>query len=312
VRVENVWMKVTLIAAVALMSLGFAHGQDAIDEGSPACPDGAADTMLQVAAQASSISDTTQLQNAFAYAKQLPAVCPSDAAVHFFSANALVVISDLVSEPQAKLERLKESTAAILEFDAVSDAGENVYVSALTDDAGAPVSVDMNAGAIELIAKYLAPKVVLYEANGLFHPWVSSSGGAAPSDAPCPYVHQAFATAEARGHNNGHSDTAPMVLDHGGIPNPVGSIRRIEYLLSTCSEQRREIAFQLVRLNVLFARISDRRDSDSENGYITRALEALEIYMGQAEGTPEAGTSQHGVAVRWQTEMLEMAAKGSD
>ncbi|NQY98585.1 MAG: hypothetical protein HRT82_15640 [Henriciella sp.] len=53
-------MRVTLIATTALMGLGYAHAQDAIDEGSPACPDGAADTMLQVAAQASNISDTTQ------------------------------------------------------------------------------------------------------------------------------------------------------------------------------------------------------------------------------------------------------------
>lgn len=59
-RVENGWMRVTLIATTALMGLGYAHAQDAIDEGSPACPDGAADTMLQVAAQASNISDTTQ------------------------------------------------------------------------------------------------------------------------------------------------------------------------------------------------------------------------------------------------------------
>lgn len=302
-------MKAMMMAAAVLIGTGAALAQDNGAPGTDVCPHGAADTMLQIAAQAPGISDETQLQNAFAFAKQLPVLCPSDAAVHYFAANTLLVISDLVSDPQSKLERLSEAIAALHDFDAATAGQPSTYESALMDETGTPLSIDLKAGATDLLADYLAPKVVFYEANGLFHAWISTAGQAAEYGQSCPYAHQAYAVAEARGHYKGHSEVAPILLDSGGNPNPLGSIRRIEHLISVCPEQAHSLTFQLARLYVLFARISTGRESDVENGYIPLARETLETYLSLSEGTPEAESSRHGVALRWKIEMLELALK---
>ena len=173
------WMKAMMMAAAVLIGTGAALAQDNGAPGTDVCPHGAADTMLQIAAQAPGISDETQLQNAFAFAKQLPVLCPSDAAVHYFAANTLLVISDLVSDPQSKLERLSEAIAALHDFDAATAGQPSTYESALMDETGTPLSIDLKAGATDLLADYLAPKVVFYEANGLFHAWISTAGQAA-------------------------------------------------------------------------------------------------------------------------------------
>lgn len=271
--------------------------------------------MLQVASQVAHVSDETQLQNAFAYAKQLPVACPDDAIVHYFAAASLLTISDKIDDPGAKFERLREATAAFMAYDAMADHENRLYLSDLVDASGESLIVEMHDESYKFLSEYLGPKVVWFEANGLFHDWVSSSARAAAAapDQPCPYVRQDYAAAEAHGHYLGHSQTAPIFLENDRNPNPLGSIERIELLTAKCPDARRDIYFELARLNVLFADLTDAHGSPaSENGYIDRALAALDTYMSLSQQASDTETHLYGVATRWQTEMQALKPEASD
>ena len=165
------------------------------------------------------------------------------------------------------------------------------------------------------MSDYLGPKVVWFEANGFFHDWVSASAqtAAAAPDQPCPYVRQDYATAEAHGHYLGHSQTAPIFLENGATPNPLGSIERIELLASKCSEARRGISYELAHLNVMFAQFSDTDGKPAdENGYIDRALEAIESFLSLAEAASETETHRYGIAAKWKTEMLALKGEAAN
>ncbi len=304
-----------LAAATGLVITMMSASLEAEAQDAATCPAGAADMILQVASQVPLVNDDTQLQNAFAYATQLPVACPDDAIVHYFAAATLLTISDKVDDPGAKFERLREASAAFMAYDAKADHETRLYSSDLVDASGELLVVEMHDESYKFLSEYLGPKVIWFEANGLFHDWVSSSARAAAAapDQPCPYVRQDYAAAEAHGHYLGHSQTAPIFLENDRNPNPLGSIERIELLVSKCPDARRDIYFELARLTVLFADLTDAHGSPaSENGYIDRALAAIGTYMSLSQQASDTATHRYGVVTRWKTEMLALKPEASD
>lgn len=303
--------ELVLIAALGLATLMSAAG-DAAAQDAKACPDGAADTMLQVASQVVRATEETQLQNAFNYAKQLPAMCPEDEYVHYFAASTLLVITERIEDPNAKFARFGEAVEAFQTYDAQAEHGEDAFVSGLVDAAGNPIIVDLHRQSFDFMAEHLAPKVVWFEVNVLFHDWVSSEKRSDAEAAPCPYARQKFAAAEAYGHYLGHSQTAPIILENGQYPNPLGSTRRMEFLALACPDARTDITYQLGNMHVMFAEFIDARGSETGNGYIDLALEAIEAYENLAEGTPETEASRYTIAQRWKSEMLALKPAPED
>lgn len=309
-KVRDFLAMAALGLAAAMPSAGPATAQEAQE--ALVCPDNAADMMLQVASETPQVKDQARLQTAFTYATHLPAACPEDPYVQYFAANTLLAISDLLPEPNAKFERFREAITAFLAYDAHADHENDVYVSGLVDANGAPVTVNVGDTSFDFLAEYAAPKVVWFEGNVLFHDWVTSRGRSTEENPTCPYVRQKFAAAEAYGHYLGHSQTAPIILENGGYPNPLGSTRRMEYLALACPDARTDVTYQLGNVRVMFAEFIDARGSETGNGYIDSALETIEAYSNLAAGTPEVETTRYTIAQRWKSEMLALKAASED
>lgn len=293
-------LRITVYLVLSCLIVGgFAHGQTEQD-----CPDNAADLMLQVYYEVLQTDDETRLTNAYNYARGLPDLCAEDPVVHYFASFTFIAIADRVAHPQSKFDRLSEAIGTFMAYDALAEDAHKTYKSTLTDASGAPIEIDLWTNSHEFLSRTLALRVVYFEGNGLFHPWVSRQQR---SETPmaCPYKRRRFPSTEAYGHYLGHQETGPIILGNGGIPNLLGSVQRIEWLIEACPQEGPELKFELIRLRKLAVDFAEARDPGS-NGWVNPTLEAVEAYLTAADGTDETETNRYYTAQKWQTELKAM------
>lgn len=296
-------MKLLKTACLALLAGMIGHRTFAQE--TPACPDTAETAMYETAKALEWVTDNGALSQGYSQAAAYAGACQDRPVVQFFVAQSFYYIARKLQDPAQQFQLTTAAIHAIRQYDVHATDSDGTWDTGQKREDGSAMTVEIGPGASTLLGEVLVPQIIWFEANGMFHEFVSGKGRS--PEGPCPWQDARFAVAEAGGHVQGHEQTAPYFYGEGRIPNIMGSVGRIRYLQSVCPNARKGLASQLGLLYAQTARGADSIGRDE--GAATYAGHAAEQYEAFRAIAVTDGTSSARIAAtdRIIEEMKELA-----